>query len=80
VPFSLTCTTVPHQALSLVRAVELKLWKAWMGSNAPEILCPQIKCQAGHGRSLGMLRWAKLRRSWASWPTCLLPSALRSSR
>lgn len=57
-PFSLTHITVHYQALSLVRAVELKLWKAYMlpGSNAPRILCSQIKCQAGHGRSLGMLR------------------------
>lgn len=74
VPFSLTHITVWHQALSLMRAVELKLWKAWVGSNAPGILCPQIKCQAGRGRSWGMLRWARLSGSWASWPTCLLPS------
>lgn len=37
VPFSLTHITVWHQALSLMRAVELKLWKAWVGSNAPGI-------------------------------------------
>lgn len=62
-PFSLTHITVWHQALSLMRAVELKLWKAWVGSNAPGILCPQIKCQAGRGRSWGMLRWARLSRA-----------------
>lgn len=63
VPFSLTHITVWHQALSLMRAVELKLWKAWVGSNAPGILCPQIKCQAGRGRSWGMRRSARLSRA-----------------
>lgn len=82
-PFSLS------QALSLlgmrmstapgpesVRDEELRNWEAWVGSNAPGILCPQIKCQAGHGRSLGRLRWNRLIWSWAPWPTCLPPPTL----